>query len=102
MPLARVAGLVLPVFNFDLSAEYWPGLTALVRGLHGEAEIKEDAAVQAVLKACFARLGEELLALIRAETHASFYLAVHEYHENSVALWQLQSGGQQLNIPHRT
>lgn len=98
MPLLKVANLSLPVFDFDLVDEYWPGLTALVHALHGDAEVKEDSAVQEVLKACFAYLGEQFMTLIQAENRASFYLTVHEFHENSIELWQQQSEGQQLAI----
>lgn len=98
MPLLDIAGLTLPVLNFDLADEYWPGLTALVYEQHGDTEIKNDSAVQAVLKACFAHLGGQFMTLIQAESRASFYLTVHEFHENSFALWKLQSEGHQLDL----
>jgi len=48
------------------------------------------------LKECFKILGGKFSELIESLNLASFYLYVHNFHENSIELWKLQLEGQQL------
>jgi hypothetical protein len=86
------------MLNFDLADQYWPELTATVRPLYTGTEIRDPAAVVEVLRASFRYLEGKFMALIAAETRASFYLAVHRYHESATALWVQQLSGKTLPV----
>ncbi len=81
------------MLNFDLADQYWPEMTATARPLHAGNEIRDPAAVVEILRSCFRYLEEKFMALIAAETRASFYLAVHRFHESTTELWLQQLRG---------
>lgn len=68
-------------------------MTATARPLHAGNEIRDPAAVVEILRSSFRYLEEKFMVLIAAETRASFYLAVHRYHESTTELWLQQLKG---------
>lgn len=98
MPIHHVENLLMVSPDFSLKEKYWVMLTSYVREHYGEKEIKEHTVVQQVLKECFQILNEEFMGLIKNENKASFYLYVHNFHENSIDLWLRQIRGVSLTI----
>jgi len=86
------------MLNFDLAGQYWPELTAIARPLHAGSEVRDPVAVIEILKACFSYLEEKFMGLIASETRASFYLAVHRFHESTTDLWMQQLNGTSLPV----
>lgn len=98
MPLVSVLKYRIPLFNFDLADQYWPEMTATVRPLHLGSEIRDPVSVLEILRTCFRYLEERFMTLIAAETRASFYLAVHQFHESTTDLWIQQLNGATLPV----
>jgi hypothetical protein len=86
------------MLNFDLADQYWPEMTTIARPLHAGNEIRDPTAVVEILRACFRYLEDKFMALIAAETRASFYLAVHRFHESTTDLWIQQLNGTTLPV----
>lgn len=84
--------------EFSYSEKYWHILSDHVTEKFGDTEISEPSAVQETFKECFQILGGKFTELILSQKLASFYLFVHNFHENSLELSEKQLNGQKLPI----
>ncbi len=96
MPVVTAFGWTMITMDFSYSDKYWNLLSDHVSAKFDDTEIKEPSTVQETLKECFQILGDKFMKLIKAQNLASFYLFVHNFHENSIELWKKQLEGQTL------
>jgi len=98
MPIYTVEGYRMVSPNFSYEEEYWSALSLHVIENYGEDEIKDSSLVQLILKECFQILEGKFIELINNQNLASFYLYVHNFHENSIELYRRQLEGQTLDL----
>ncbi len=98
MPIVPIENMLMVSPNFLYSEKYWTILSNYVSTTYGTSEITEPKLVQNILKECFKLLEKEFLSLINTQNKASFYLYVHNFHENSIELWQKEVNGVKLDI----
>ena len=98
MPIYTVEGhrMVSPDFSYE--EEYWSALSSHVIENYEEDEIKDSSLVQKILKECFQILDGNFTELINNQNLASFYLFVHNFHENSTELYRRQLEGETFEI----
>lgn len=96
MAVINAFGWTMITMDFRYSEKYWTIVSDYVKNKFGDKEITEPQVVQETLKGCFQILGDKFGELIEAQNLASFYLFVHNFHENSIELWKKQLEGQQL------
>jgi hypothetical protein len=90
MALKTVNNLRFITTDFSYKDKYWPKVSSFVQENYGVEEIDNPSTVEEILKACFQLFIDEFRVLIKQQEKASFYLFVHDLHEDSIKLWQKQ------------
>lgn len=98
MPIENVFGYNMVTLDFQYKEKYWKILSDHVESKHGGKEVVSSDEVTSVLKECFNLLCDEFRKLIKQLPEASFFIFTHNFHENSIELWDLQLKGQKLPI----
>jgi hypothetical protein len=96
MPIKKIDEYMVIFPDFDFNEKYWKILTTYFTNNYGTDEIKEPHLVQEILKECFQILILEFEKLLNSENRASFVLFAHNFHEDSIDLWRLQTEGHEL------
>ena len=96
MPVVNVLGYTMVSFDFSYKEIYWKELTEIVQSEFGEKEIRNAATVQNIFKKCFSHLRARFEELIDKEKRASFYIFVHNFHENSIELYFKVLNGEKI------
>ncbi len=98
MAVSNLFGWTMITMDFKYSEKYWREISAINKEKNGNDLITDPARIQETLKECFQYLGSEFLKLIIQQNSASFYLFVHNIHENSIEIWKKQLEGENLTI----
>ena len=98
MPIENVFGHNMVTLDFQYKEKYWKLLSNHVKSKYGNKEIIESNEVIGTLKECFQILCDNFKTLINQIPEASFFIFVHNFHENSVELLQHQIAGNTLPI----
>lgn len=98
MPIANVHGFTMVTLDFQYKEKYWKMISEHVHKKHGEIEIIASNEVIETLKECFQILCDEFKTLIEKVPEASFFIFTHNFHENSIDIWELQLQGIQIPI----
>lgn len=98
MPFINVSGYRIVLPDFSYSNIYWNFLSSYVIDNYGKNEIVDSSLVQRILKECFQLLTSEFEKIIKQQDRASFFLTVHNYHENSVQIYLRQLKGESFTF----
>ena len=98
MAVVKISGLAMIEIDFSYSEKYWPEISSFVNQKYGDKEIKEASVVQEVLKDCFKQFEQYFQSILAQKKIASFFILVHNFHENSILLWEKQLKGENLAI----
>ncbi|CAN5278465.1 hypothetical protein BH09BAC5_BH09BAC5_11080 [soil metagenome] len=97
MPIKSIAGYKILEPDDSYSKKYWPQITKIVKDNYGEKEIIEYQSVQTVLRHCFAFFCQSFINLLNQKPKASFFVFVHDIHEDSIDLWRLKDQDLPIN-----
>lgn len=99
MPIQYSHGYAMITLNFDFRHKYWSNLSEEVKQNFNEnIEITDPISIESTLKTCFTSLCNKFSELIENEKRASFYLFVHNFHENSCELYHKQLKKEPIDI----
>lgn len=74
--------------DYSFRSKYWRFLSDYFIKFYGRKKIDDPYWVQKILINCFGLLSYNFRDLLKKERRASFYIFVHNFHENSVILWK--------------
>lgn len=84
--------------DYSYKDVYWKSLLPLMKEKYGMEEIKQPDQVILALKDCFSHFCDSFRAILLKNKDASFFIFVHDVHEDSCKIWAQQLKGPKLNI----
>lgn len=93
MPTYRTLGYLMIEPDYSYKSKYWKYLSNYFIKFYGKKRISDPNCVQRILMNCFGLLSYNFRSLVKKERRVSFYLFVHNFHENSVILWRESISG---------
>lgn len=98
MPIHNIQGYIIVSPDHNYKGKYWTRISSSIQQHYGSDEISDPALVQKILLEGFQRFCKIFTEIIDSEDRASFYLHVHNFHENSCELWKMQIRDEPINI----
>ena len=98
MPIENVFGWSMITVDYKKNEKYWNQLSDYVESNFNYGLITDPDLLQDTYKKLFNLLSDKFNELIDQQELASFFIYVHNFHENSIELWSKQLKGETLTI----